>query len=85
VLGYLLVRFDFPVAAVVLGLVLGPILESNLRNALIGSQMDPTIFLRRPISLAILVSMVLLLVVWQRQERRAAQLAAVARAPDAKD
>lgn len=75
VLGYLLVRFDFPVAAVVLGLVLGPILETNLRNALIGSQMDPTIFVRRPISLAILVSMVALLVIWQRQEKRAARRA----------
>ena len=74
-IGYLLVRYNFPVAAVVLGLVLGPILESNLRNSLIGNRMDPTVFLTRPISLAILIAMVLLLVIWSRQERKQAKLA----------
>jgi len=74
IVGYLMVRFDFPVAAVVLGLVLGPILESNLRNALIGSQMDPTVFVTRPISLAILIAMVALLLIWKRQAKKQARL-----------
>lgn len=74
-LGYLMVCFDFPVAAVVLGLVLGPILETNLRNALIGSRMDPTVFVTRPISLAILVAMFALLYIWHRQEKQQKKLA----------
>ena len=74
-LGYFLVRYEFPVAAVVLGIVLGPILENNLRNALVGSGMDPLVFFTRPISAVILVIMVLLLWVWSAQERRQKKLA----------
>lgn len=75
VAGYLLARYQFSVAAVVLGLVLGPILETNLRNALIGARMDWTVFFTRPISLSILIIMVVMLVFWNLQERRQAKLA----------
>ncbi|HEX6143106.1 MAG TPA: tripartite tricarboxylate transporter permease [Geminicoccaceae bacterium] len=68
VVGYVLVQFRFPIAAVVLGIVLGPILEQNLRNALIGSSMDFTVFVTRPISAVTLAAMVFLIVVWTRRK-----------------
>ena len=49
-IGFLMMTNGFPVAAVVLGIVLGPILEKNFRNALIANNMDVTVFLTRPIS-----------------------------------
>ncbi len=76
VAGFLMARYHFPVATVVLGLVLGPILESNLRNALIGSKMDPTVFVTRPISAVILAGIVLLIWVWGREDRRQRRLVA---------
>ena len=56
--------------------VLGPILESNLRNALIGSKMDQTVFVTRPISAVILAGIVLLIWVWGREDRRQRRLVA---------
>jgi len=48
-----------------LGFVLGPMLEENLRRALQVSEGDPTVFLTRPISLAfILVTVLLLIAMW---------------------
>ena len=63
-LGYLMVRFRIPTAPAVLGIVLGPILEQNLRNSLTASRMDPTVFVTRPISAVTLAFMCLLLWVW---------------------
>ncbi len=61
VLGYLMQKFEFEAAPLVLGFVLGPLLEHNLRKALIMSDGNFEIFLR-PISFAALaVSAVLLL------------------------
>lgn len=39
-----------------LGFVLGPILEANLRRALLISQGDPGVFIERPISLVLLLA-----------------------------
>ncbi|GHC18912.1 tripartite tricarboxylate transporter permease [Aidingimonas halophila] len=50
VLGFLLEKLRFPLVAIILGLVLGPIAESELRRSLAMSQGDMTIFLSRPIS-----------------------------------
>lgn len=50
VLGYVLQRFGYPVIPVLLGLILGPMLESNFRRALVVSGGDPMIFLTSPIS-----------------------------------
>ncbi|MBF9036098.1 C4-dicarboxylate ABC transporter permease [Rhodobacterales bacterium HKCCE2091] len=69
-LGYLMVRFKFPTAPAVLGIVLGPILEQNLRNALTANQMDPTIFFTRPISLVTLMFMCLLLWAWLKPTKQ---------------
>jgi len=54
-LGYALRKFEFDPAPLVLGLVIAPILEQSLRQSLIMSNGDYTIFLTRPISVSLLV------------------------------
>ena len=51
-LGYVLVKLRCEPAPLLLGFVLGPMLEENLRRAMILSRGDPTIFVTRPISAA---------------------------------
>ena len=55
VLGYLMRRYDFPIAPVVVGLILGPVAESQLRRALSISLGDPMVLLQSPISATLLV------------------------------
>jgi len=65
-LGWLMKRYDWPAAPMVLGLVLGPLFESALRQSLTLSHGSGFIFITRPISgtlIAIAVSAVLLPVV----------------------
>ena len=59
--GVLFVKLEFEPAPLLLGFVLGPMMEENLRRALLLSRGDPTVFVTRPISLAMLVLAVLLL------------------------
>jgi putative tricarboxylic transport membrane protein len=54
-LGYVLVKLGGEPAPLLLGFVLGPLLEQHMRRALIISHGDPTTFLTRPVSLALLV------------------------------
>jgi len=62
VFGYLARKFQFEMAPLVLAIVIGPMMENNLRLALTISQGDPRIFIEKPISaLFIIVSLVLLL------------------------
>jgi TctA family transporter len=63
VLGYLLVKLECEPAPLILGYVLGPLLEENVRRALLISRGDPGVFLTRPISLAFMIATVLILVV----------------------
>ena len=51
-LGAVLLALDFPVATILLGFVLGPLIEENFRRALILSHGDLSVFLSRPISAA---------------------------------
>ena len=53
VLGYLLRRFGYPIAPVVVGLILGPMAEQQLRRALSISQGDPAVLFHSPISLVL--------------------------------
>jgi putative tricarboxylic transport membrane protein len=53
--GYILIRFDCEPAPMVLGFILGPLMEENLRRSLVLSRGDPIIFLQRPISATLLV------------------------------
>jgi len=55
ILGYILERYDFPVAPVCLSLIMGPIAENSLRQSMIMSRGDPTIFFTRPISLILII------------------------------
>jgi putative tricarboxylic transport membrane protein len=62
VLGYFLRKLNYEPAPLVLAFVLGPLLEKNLRQALILSDGSPQIFLSRPLSAgALLISVFLLL------------------------
>ena len=49
VIGFFMERNDYPVAPIVLGLVLGPILEQNFMTSMIKSDWDLTLFFVRPI------------------------------------
>lgn len=60
-LGYLLRRLDFPLAPLILSLVLGPLLETNLRRALTVSQGDPMVFISSGISVTLLATAVLVM------------------------
>ncbi|NSX03842.1 tripartite tricarboxylate transporter permease [Cupriavidus gilardii] len=62
-LGMAMRRFDFPTAPVIVGMILGPMAEKQLRNALSISQGDWTMFLRHPISASILALTVAVVVV----------------------
>ena len=62
VLGYLMRKYKFEMPPLVLALVLGPMIESNLRLSLLMSQGDPTTFLRRPLSAVFMVVSTLLIV-----------------------
>lgn len=65
-LGYVLVKLDCEPAPMLLGFILGPMLEEYLRRALILSHGDPTVFVTRPISavmLALALSALLLVLV----------------------
>ena len=54
-LGYLLRRFGYPIAPVVVGLILGPMAEQQLRRALAISQGDPSILVGSPIAIVLLL------------------------------
>ena len=62
-IGYWLVKHDFEPAPMLLGLVLGPPMEENLRRAMVISGGDATVFVTRPISAVLLALTVLMLVV----------------------
>jgi putative tricarboxylic transport membrane protein len=53
--GYWLVKHDFEPAPLVLAFVLGPLMEENLRRAMLIARGDPTVFATRPISAGLLL------------------------------
>lgn len=61
--GYLFVKLDFEPAPLLLGFVLGPMLEENLRRAMTISRGDPTVFVTHPLSLVLLLASAALLTV----------------------
>jgi len=62
VIGYAFRKLDCEPAPLLLGLVLGPMLEENFRRAMVLSGGDWSVFVRRPISLGFLVLAALLLI-----------------------
>jgi TctA family transporter len=62
-MGYAFLKFGCEPAPLLLGFILGPLMEENLRRALVLSRGDPMVFLERPISLGLLIAAAVLLVV----------------------
>ncbi|SMG20051.1 MULTISPECIES: tripartite tricarboxylate transporter permease [unclassified Paracoccus (in: a-proteobacteria)] len=70
-LGYVMSKLRCEPAPLLLGFVLGPLLEENLRRAMILSRGDPTTFLTRPISATLLLlSLGVLVLVFMPQIRK---------------
>jgi TctA family transporter len=63
VAGYVFYKLECEPAPLILGFVLGPLMEENLRRAMRISGGDPMIFVQRPISLGLLIASLLLLVI----------------------
>jgi len=63
IIGYLMRRYDFPTAPVIIGMILGPLAEQNFRQAMTISAGDWTVFFTRPLSLTIIVIALSLVVV----------------------
>jgi putative tricarboxylic transport membrane protein len=62
IIGYLMREMDYPVAPMILGIILGDILDKNLRRALVLSDGDFAPFFTRPISLVLVVFILFTLV-----------------------
>jgi putative tricarboxylic transport membrane protein len=60
--GYWLIKHDFEPAPLLLGMVLGPLMEENLRRALLISRGDWSVFLTRPLSAVLMAIAAFLLV-----------------------
>jgi putative tricarboxylic transport membrane protein len=60
--GYWLIKLDFEPAPMLLGYVLGPLMEENLRRAMLIARGDPMTFVYRPISATLLALAVFLLI-----------------------
>ena len=56
-------RFDFPTAPVVVGMILGPLAEAQMRNAVAIGEGSWSIFWQRPMSLALIVVVLAVLIV----------------------
>lgn len=56
IIGYFMLKMDFCVPPLILGLILGRTLESNLRRSLVLSDGSPVIFLQRPIAFVLLIA-----------------------------
>ncbi|MEY3509198.1 MAG: hypothetical protein RLZ21_955, partial [Pseudomonadota bacterium] len=63
VIGYMFFKFGCEPAPLLLGFVLGPMMEENFRRALLLSRGDFTTFITRPLSLGLLVAAALLVVI----------------------
>ena len=72
-IGFLMRRFDFPTAPVIIGMILGPLAEAQFRRAMTISNGDWTVFFTHPLSLTLLTLALIALVaprVWSFIERR---------------
>ncbi|MDR2006024.1 MAG: tripartite tricarboxylate transporter permease [Acidaminococcales bacterium] len=67
--GYILLKLGFPVAPIVLGLILGPIIEPNMRRALLGHGLNPLVFFSTPISAGLLISSFVLVYIMNKRGR----------------
>ncbi len=63
ILGYVCVKLECEPAPMILGFILGPLMEENLRRAMLLSRGDPLVFFTKPISLGFMVASAILLVI----------------------
>ena len=69
VVAYFMNKVGFPPVPIVLGMVLGPIAESNLRNSLTLSGGSWLIFIQRPICLFFILLTVVLTIMLRKAQR----------------
>ncbi|MGH8706212.1 MAG: tripartite tricarboxylate transporter permease [Burkholderiales bacterium] len=62
-LGYICVKLECEPAPMILGFILGPLMEENLRRAMLLSRGDPMTFIQKPISAGFIIASVILLVI----------------------
>ncbi|BEP42045.1 tripartite tricarboxylate transporter permease [Variovorax sp. 375MFSha3.1] len=79
ILGVVMRRFDFPTAPVVVGMILGPLAEAQLRNAMSIGEGSAAVFFQRPMSIVLIVIVVAVLILprlaKRMSERKLAKLA----------
>ena len=79
ILGVVMRRFDFPTAPVVVGMILGPLAEAQLRNAMSIGEGSAAVFFQRPMSIALVIIVVAVLILprlaKRMSERKLAKLA----------
>ncbi len=63
VLGYIFVKLECEGAPLLLGFILGPLMEENLRRAMLLSRGDPLVFFQKPISAGFLIASIVLLII----------------------
>ena len=59
VVAYVLTEMDYPIAPLVIGVILGPMADENLRRALMVGQGDLSAFLTRPVSVILIAAILL--------------------------
>jgi putative tricarboxylic transport membrane protein len=77
--GVVMRRYDFPTAPVVVGMILGPLAEAQLRNAVSIGEGSAHVFIERPVSIILIVIIVAVLAlprIWKRISARKQSLAA---------
>ena len=83
IIGAVLMALDFPMAPILLGVVLGPMMEENFRRALLLSRGDMSVFVTRPISAGFMAVCALVVLgvswsAWRAQRRKRGAKAAAA-------
>ena len=74
VLGVVMRRFDFPTAPVIVGMILGPLAEAQLRNAMSIGEGSAMVFVQRPVSLLLIVVVLAVLVLPRLAKRWSGRL-----------
>jgi putative tricarboxylic transport membrane protein len=62
-LGYFMKKVDYPAVPLILGLILGPMFEESLRQALILAQGNPIVFLHRPVT-GVVLAFIAIVILW---------------------
>jgi putative tricarboxylic transport membrane protein len=55
IIGFFMERYNYPLAPIILGIVLGPIAEENLRQAMIISGNNPLVLVGSPLSASLII------------------------------